>query len=278
MTIDADDNLVIACWIDNGLNAIEAQVGKYDQDGDAIWTDVFGSQGSEQALGVGVGVDGSVVVTGTWSDLDAFVRRYTADGNLEWHDDFNLGSNCRGFDIEFLADGRIAAMVNTNNPGRWLRLYTGAGAEVWTYEQFTGQGYGVAADGNDVIVSGSSTYDPPTAWFAKLSGIDGSVAWEKGWQGMAASMAYDVAIDSMGRVIAVGYKTTQNAVLITTRKYTPDAASLLWEQTMDGPVFGIRAGHDVAVDSDDNVLVAGWTQVGINNDYEIDAILIKYAG
>ena len=93
-----------------------------------------------------------------------------------------------------------------------------------------------------------------TAIIAKYD-ADGTEAWKTTYAKSKADVFNSVAVDSEGNIIAVGFSTevdnTENAIVV---KYDADG-TVLWEKTLGGS--DDDSFKSVAVDSDDNVIVAG---------------------
>ena len=68
-----------------------------------------------------------------------------------------------------------------------------------------------------------------------------------------------MAVDTQGNVLAAGYTTnTGTGQDFTVAKFAPDG-TLLWQQTLNGTANVADAAFSVAVDTQGNVLAAGFT-------------------
>jgi hypothetical protein len=268
--IDPDDNLVIACWYGFGGDT-DGMLGKYDQDGDVIWERFV--MGSDQAFAVAAGADGSIALTGSYGSSTGFVRLYDTDGGLTWEQTFQYGQFSRSRDAGFTADGNIAVVME---PGHRARAYGPDGSVVWTFVDLACETIGLGIDGNNTVIAGCATNQPTTAWFGRLNEV-GVQTWENVWAGPQNNYAFanDIAVDSTGRVVAVGsYYVPNVGMKVTTRKYSPDGQDLLWEQIQQGAkVNGTNEATSVTIDSNDNVIVGGYLEQ--MNDY--DAFVAKYS-
>jgi hypothetical protein len=268
IAVDPNDDILVACWIHNGVN-IDAMLRKLDQNGTEIWARQFDLIADDTAFGVAVAADGSIAVSGGSAGTTGFVRRYDGDGGEIWTQTFgNIGARSR--EVGYTADGNIAVVID---PGRYARLYTTAGDVVWTYGQNTCDSVALAIDGNDVLLAGCNTMNPSTAWFGRL-GPDGNLSWDETWAGDNSAYANDIAVDSAGRIVVAGNRSVLNqGLLVSTRKYSPDGQTLIWEQTLQGSkVNGSNDGVGVAIDSQDNVIVCGF----VEEDADWDAFVVKY--
>jgi hypothetical protein len=269
VAVNPDDEILIAGWLHNGVNmTIDAMLRKIDQNGAEIWTRQFELLSDDTAFDVAVAADGTMVVTGGSPGI-GWLRRYDADGIELWTQTFdNIGP--RGREVDYTADGNIAVAIDS---GRCAQLYTTAGDLVWTYLQNSCMAVGLAIDDNDVLLAGCETGNPSSAWFGRLD-PDGILLWDETWVGESYASAEDIAVDSAGRIIAVGQRRVQNQVILaTTRKYSSDGQTLIWEQTLQGAkVDGVNAAVSVTIDSEDNVIVVGTAE----QDADLDGFVVKY--
>jgi len=96
---------------------------------------------------------------------------------------------------------------------------------------------------------------------------DGDVLWAKTHAGpFGVDIAYGVATDSQNNVIVTGAVTNSsgNADYYTI-KYDP-SGNVIWSKTYAG-LLGIDEARGVATDSQNNVIVTGFSVTGISSDY-----------
>ena len=101
-----------------------------------------------------------------------------------------------------------------------------------------------------------------------------------------ADLSYDIALDSLGNMIVVGVRGVSgcdgcisNNIDWHVRKYNSSGV-LLWEDTYGGTANLYDYAMRVAVDSQNNVVVAGYTNKGTDNtaaNQNYDWLVIKYA-
>jgi cysteine-rich repeat protein len=163
-------------------------LGKYDTDGNLLWSRVYNGIASldDQLVGVVAGPEGEAYVCGYESAMDipwhSFVRRYDADGNIEWTDDFTgdsaEGAHCYGIartpggDL-IVTGGEIDAMIRDV----MMRRYTADGEVRWSRHipgGALGPDYGraIATDDEGLIyVTGSidTGVDARDIWVARVS-------------------------------------------------------------------------------------------------------------
>ena len=97
--------------------------------------------------------------------------------------------------------------------------------------------------------------------------------------------AYGIAVDSTGNIIAAGMRGVSGCDGCLNkdydwhvRKYDPSGA-LLWEDTYSGAANLLDYAYKVAVDSKDDIIVVGFTNIGTDNstNANYDWLVIKYA-
>src|SRR5262245_47268578 len=97
----------------------------------------------------------------------------------------------------------------------------------------------------------------------KYAAADGTLLWEKRYNGAAYAMA--VAVDASGNVVVAGNSYGTNSTDCYTAKYAAADGALLWEKRYNGPANRDDLATAVAVDGRGNVVVTG-TSVGRDGD------------
>lgn len=243
-------------------------------------THASGLGATDEATGVAVDEASDAYVVG-WvateaTGEDIWLRRYGEPGAIVWTRtvDGPASGNDRAHGISLGPDGSlfVVGQVATVGAGTdvWVARYDAGGNQTWatTYGGAIGgndQGRGVAADGSGVVVTGFETVwedeltQGQNIWVRKYDAA-GSVAWTAGHGGAALGndVGLDVAVDSSGHVIVVGYETVAGAGRnMWIRKYDPSGA-VQWTRAHDGPESSNDEASAVAVDNDDEILVAGF--------------------
>lgn len=214
---------------------------KYSPDGRILWNRTYGgaAEGDDAGLGVAVGSDGGVYVTGYTEaagfNADLLVQKYSAAGVLLWTrtydgpakwQDAGLGVACGHDGSAYVTGG---AWVEGQGFNLLLRKYTPTGAVAWT-RMFNGRASGYDS-GSGVAVGG-----------------DGSVY-----------VAGVTSVDGQGNDLLV-------------RKYS-SAGAPLWQATYNGVANGADEGFGVAAGPDGGVYVTGATSVAGQG---ADLLLQKY--
>jgi hypothetical protein len=299
VTADSSGNAYVAGYeyLPDGSTA-QAWVRKYDTSGNALWTQTYryDSANYTDSHDVALDASGNVYVVGH-ADNIGWTNKYDPDGNPLWSETYSGGSI--GFAIAVDAAGNAYSSVGSAT----LVKYDTDGNTLWTLnDAFIGTGAaGIAVDAmSNVVVTKTNgkiaKFDPdgnqlwatqvgPTHGFAITSsqGVitdaacniyafgytaqrdpllvkydpDGNILWSRDLPFASAS---SVTIDSHGYVYATG----QDLLL----KYDADG-NVIWTQTYDIPGSYSFHAYDIAVDSQDNIYLAG--------DYYSAITLVKYS-
>lgn len=192
----------------------------------------WGGSSSEVTSGVAVAADGSTYLTGFTTSFDPF-------GQLQL------------FLVKHAADGTIA----------WQRTWEGPAQ----FSNDEGTDVAVASDGS-VYVTGVTLGNGGDALLLKFS-ADGSLLWQRRWDGGATERGEALAVAGDGSVYVVGGASSFGDSLFVLR-FAPDG-TLISQQ-----VFGPASGDGVAVAPDGSVYVAG-TATRPGGLFEFDVVLLK---
>ena len=154
---------------------------------------------------------------------------------------------------------------NVITAGGWWNYYTvkfngSTGALLWS--NITGSMYmanDVAVDANnDVIVTGSNGTSNAAAYYTvKYNGSTGAALWTNITKPTAGiDTAYGVAVDANNDVIVTGSNGTSGDTVYYTVKYNGSTGAALWTN-ITNPSTGTDIAYDVAVDGNNDVIVAG---------------------
>jgi hypothetical protein len=263
-------------------------VGKYDFDGNLIWTRQFGSALIDSANDVTTDEAGVVYVAGqtdgslggdSLGGRDAFVRRYDGDGNLQWSRqvgsalfDVGLGIATDARNSVFLAGFSIEGpgSLPTGDQDVLIAKLSDTGDILWqknfgTDARDSADG-GVAVDpfGN-IYVAGSTdgvldgeSGGSRDAFLAKFD-TQGDLLWLRQWGGGLREGGAAVATDVLGNAYLAGSILTPSSGAVTSSdafvlKFEPDG-DLAWEWIYDDATNdSIR---DITVDAAGDIFAVG---------------------
>ena len=165
---------------------------------------------------------------------------------------------------------------------------------IYQYESSTWQeAHSVVVDAFDIIYSTGRVFDWGTqgdwaTWKYNSDGVLQSGFPIRNSFGNSLDyqdISYDVAVDSLGNMIVVGVRGVSgcsgclnNNLDWHVRKYSA-SGTLLWEDTFSGAANLYDYAYRVAVDSQNNPIVVGYTNLGTDNstNANYDWLVIKYA-
>ena len=283
---DSDNNIIVVGETFDMADALNVWVRSYDPSGGINWTQVYdGGVSSDTAYGVAVAANDDIWVAGSVftqdDNRDIWLRRYasngapgpiyTANGNADEADE--------GLGIAIDPSGNIVVVgyTTTNANGRdiWLRKYNPAGGVIWTrivtsIGNAFDEGRAVATDADGNIVATGYTWagsDARDIWVRKYNSA-GTTQWTDTVSGDDGDQdeGRGIATDSAGNVIVTGFiDAGGNGRDVWLRKYNPNGG-VTWTATHNAPQNGTDIGHDVEVDSEDNIIVGGSVFRGTQQD------------
>jgi uncharacterized delta-60 repeat protein len=263
VTVQADGKILVAGFTGGGsgdfalvrYNADGSLDTSFDLDG-IVTTDI-----GDEAYSVAVQSDGKILVAGSASN-DFALARYNADGSLDamFTTDIGLGlSRDQAYSVAVQSDGNI--------------LVAGSAG-------ITGDDYDFAL----VRYNTDGTLD------TSFGGTGTGIATTNTGLGFSTDQAYSVAVDSNGKILVAGYTWDGGGVSIGNPPHVIQSYDLMLvrynaDGTLDTsfgePGTGIVItqvgasviGRSVTVQSDDKILVAGFTTIAGSGD---EFALIRY--
>ena len=148
----------------------------------------------------------------------------------------------------------------------WIIVKYGAdGSQLWEGRYDGGQSFdsvvALSTDTNgDVFVSGSINRSQLDFLTMKFSGVDGSIIWEKHYDGPFhfSDIARDMKLDGDGNVIVTGSSSLYgNHTDYLTLKYAAADGAILWEKRYNGPANRDDQPAVLTLDSVGNAVVIG---------------------
>ena len=268
VAIDSLGNVIMAGNIkgaeNHGTNGLAI---KYDPDGNPIWSHeldagvIGGSGGADSSdlyMDVCVDSEDNMILVGivaeVWPVLPTnqsmLIQKYNSSGTLLWERRYyDYGwAGIQGVDLDANDNIYVTGNLFTN----WVSV--------------AGQWATLKYDKNGNLVLGPIFYDYSSFVFLP-------------------EVSYDIAVDNEGNIIAVGVRgesgyeggiTNDNDWHV--RKYDSTGA-LIWQDTYSGAANLYDYARGVAVDSNGDIFVAGYTNKGTDNydNSDYDWLVIKYA-
>ena len=290
VAVDSDDNIIVTGVTKSfGAGLTDVWTIKYDPDGNLIWNKTAGGGSYDGGSGIAVDWDNNIIVTGWTSSFglegnDVWTIKYDPDGNILWNKtlDQSLGDVGRSVAVDSYNNIVVAGVTTSFGKGSsdvWTIKYDTDGNLLWNKtvgRNFGDWGDGVAVDSNNnIIVTGYTGFSITMVniWTIKYD-PDGNILWNKTNDEYSESGGRGVAVDIKDNIIVTGWAKhfgAENSDVLMI-KYDPDG-NMLWNKTAGGSFRDGVGG--VAVDTKNNIIVAGWTDsFGAGNT---DVWLIKYA-
>jgi cysteine-rich repeat protein len=240
---------------------------------------------ADHVAAVSADTNGDFYVAGSTEDPDVindsylWLRKYSVDGDLLWVQtlDQSFDDVGRGVTVDGSGNVLLSGSVEVTEVSRywWLRKFDSEGVSLWTRS-----GGGAASDAamnvatgpNDVVaVCGTVAED---VW-VRLYSPGGVEIWTRTFDGPAldpgplSEIAYAVAIDSAGAVVAAGgYAEAVADGNAWVRKYTAEGDEAWTVTPMVDDDGSIQLARGVAIDSRDYVVVVGLDMVeGVNQGW-----------
>ncbi len=297
ITTDAAGNITVVGYSSNGGTDNDFATIKYLPNGDTAWVRRFQGPGSADDRPTGIVADGfgNVYVTGyasgSSSGHDFVTLKYSSAGALLWTKYYNGSANADDNSRAITQDGTGNIYIagesygGTSNFDYSTIKYSPDGEELWI-RRFDGPSNGddyptalTLNDSGDVFITGS-TYN--TVSFEDVLTVKynsaGSMDWSRIYNGSANSFDRAQSITSRrSNIYICGFSGGLTSGMdIITMKYN-SAGDTAWVRGYNGPAGGNDNGQDIAVDNNENVLVAGFCDPGATS-YDFLALRYAYRG
>ena len=231
--------------------------------------------------GVAVASSGNIYIVG---NISAFmlIAKYNSSGTLQWQR--SLGSvslpeegwaiaidpsenvYITGYvDVVGQANNVIIAKYNTSGTIQWQKQLAGVGTR-------NDYGTSIAVDSaSNVYVNAYSNASAGGGNFDFLTfklDSSGNMSWQRslsgtGFSGTSSDFGVGIAVDSASNVYVTGYSDNNSTYDLVLAKYNT-TGTLQWQRVLGNNFGGSDAGNSVAVDSSNNIYVAGFTNgIGI---------------
>jgi hypothetical protein len=279
------------------------------------WTKQWGTSEGDSGQSVAVDSSGNIFVTGSTDGLldgdanvggsDIFLTKWNADGTIAWTKQWGTSENDYGISVAIDSSGSIFVTgstgglldgdANVGGSDIFLTKWNADGTIAWTKQSGTSkdeQGQSIAIDGSgSIFVTGTTlgTFEGgksagATDIFLAKWNADGTKAWTQQWGTDDGDFGYSVAIDSSNNVFVTGCtygsldgNTSAGWLDIFLTKWNADGTKAWTEQWGTG---NDEIGISVAIDSSDDIFVAGYTLGrldGWTNNGIVDVFLSKWS-
>ena len=224
----------------------DAFILKIDQNGNTLWSKIFGGTAYDDANSLKLLADGGFIMGGQ-SNNQLYLIRTNSNGDAIWTQSFGTSgidniecvNYAQGGD-GFILAGTTAGAGAGGEDGYLVKTDTG-GVQIWakTYGGALNDGFHRIEPTSDggYIGSGTSSEGPwvnPNIWLVKV-GVDGTKTWEKFFGGNNHDHGYSGQQTSDGGYITVGHThsfisdtNNEDALVVKTNSSGVVANELLW--------------------------------------------------
>ncbi len=273
VAVDSGNNYVVVGDVRNGFTLL-----KIGHDGTLSWKYDYGPG---IAYGVAVDENDNYIAVGynkVGSYYEWFIVKFYPNGTEVWNfTEIDPSLYEKAKDVAVDKEGNYVVVGYNYTPGssyiQWkiIKLYPN-GTKVWEYVEDPSSGNdaanGVAVDndGNYVIVG--NDYSPGSSQIRVIKLYpNGTKIWTY-TENPSTSVAYSVAVDKDGNYIVAGYDLSSGYRQWRIIKLYPNGTKI-WTYT-ENPSSSNDEPYDVAVDNDNNYVIAGY-----DGDKEIEWRIIK---
>jgi uncharacterized delta-60 repeat protein len=285
-----DDNVYVTGYTYSESEALFLDIilVKYDSAGNLQWQRVISGGGNDYSQSVAIDSNHNVYLGGylyledTWNFL---LLRYNSNGTFEGERIFHGDYSSFGMSLAIDSSDNTYMFGITESPGddvsydflilkynstgtlQWQRTLSGAGKDM---------GRSVAIDSSDnVYMFGytTSTVDGSNDFLLAKYNSSGTIQWQQTLGGTGDDFGWSVDTDSSDNVYVFGHtkNVLQDAYDFLLAKYNSSGV-IQWQRTLVGA--GLDYGRAVAIDSNDDVIVFGYTEVEVDSG-SFDVLLAK---
>ncbi len=289
---DADGNIVVAGYTDDGFTGQDILIIKYSGAGVALWTNRYNGPDNfdDQATAIAVDTNRTIVATGfsvgSGTGPDYVTIAYSSAGVPLWTNRYNRLTVTADRAYAVAVDRNRNVFVTGSGGGDYVTIaYSEAGLSLWT-NRYNGpannidEAAALAVDrSGNVFVSGRSMGLGTGHDYATIAYSGAGVAlWTNRYGGLtnsSAEYAYALAVDDSGNVFVTGSSSgTGGHFDYLTIAYS-GAGVPLWTNRYNGPTGGADEASAVTVDMAGNVFVTGHS---IGSEGARDYATVAYSG
>lgn len=233
------------------------------------WADTISDNILDRAYGIAIDKHGNVIVAGNYNN-NWYTVKYDSSGNILWSNTINDGYYSGARSIALNSKNNIIATgsscVDSGGSRYWYTVkYDSLGTVLWTLWDTTGEtgsAWDVAIDGKEnVLLIGK--YGNCHNYIVKFDSLGNFV-----WADTSAVNFYfrGVAVDYQDNIIITGYKDMYRPYVYTMKLNS--SGNILWMDTIDASDnFEWARAWDIAVDLNNNIIIAGELNTGWPNYY-----------
>ncbi len=282
IALDNSGNIIISGYTKNSGTGSDITILKYNTAGTLLWTAQYSGAANESDRSYDLTTDatGNIYVTGK-TDINAspiitndelFAAKYNSNGALLWSSVFNGGTgNQRGRFIRVGTSGAIYVCGQSNNGTNEdvvVIKYSASGTVLWSYTYDAGNEESFEScilDANESVTAlCTSAIDAITGEGSEIKlfqvASSGSLTWEQTYTSANSLQSTGEAIETApnGNIIMIGsifnYTVPESHDCLTA--CYSSAGTFVWENIYDSATQLDDVGDALAIDANNNVMVA----------------------
>ena len=266
IAVDSSSNVYVVGYTQVGNPFV---IVKYNSSGTIQWQRTLTSSNSCQAYAVTVDSSNNLCITG-WDN--ASIRqiqtvKYDSSGTLLWQRKINAPGAAEGYGVVTDSSNNIYIAGRTGSSDTFIAKYDLSGTLQWqktlSGATVTG-GYDIAIDSSNNLYITGVTNSALNILIVKYDS-SGTLQWQRRLNGGGGDSGQGIAVDSLDNIYITGYTPQifdanssgdDNALIA---KYD-SSGTLQWQRVLKG--YGNTQGNKIALDSSNNICIAGITNSG----------------
>lgn len=241
-----------------------------------IWTATYDGGSNDRAYAIAIDSENNVIVTGVsflGGNFDYYTIKYNTNGIVLWEIPYDGSWLDKAYGVTIDSEDNVIVTGVSAKYGSedfYTIKYDGNGNNIWSinYNKWTEIARDIAVDSSDnIIIVGSTNHGGNDDYCIVKYDKDGTLLWDNTYDSGNNDIAYGVTVDSQDNIIVTGTSETMvDGIVHLIIKYDAQG-TMMWNTTDDNGEDDYA--YDVAVDSEDNIIVVGSTSSMGRNYYYI---------
>lgn len=291
IALDSLDNIFLVGWTWNFETKNDMCLVKYDNAGNYQWHRIWGGNNRDSGRAIAIDSSDNIYIVGTTLSFgaggrDMFLVKYDHFGVQQWNCTWGGSDWDWGFTIALDSLGYIFLAGSTSSFGAGsfdfcLIKYDDTGGQLWnrTWGGISSDRcMAIAIDtSNNIYLSGdTSSFETDSYDFClvKFSNT-GDCQWNRTWGEGSRDECFAVAVDSSDNIYLTGdtWSIDASSYDFCLVKYS-SSGDYQWNRTWGG-IYNDQC-FAMAIDTSDNIYLAGYTNVDLGPSCNSDICLVKY--